>query len=151
MAAVDPVAKRGDLLPLKQIVQLVEDDLLAVERLVAEQISSDVRLVGEVGRYLQQGGGKRIRPALLLLACRLLGHRSERAVLLGAVVEFIHTATLLHDDIIDEATTRRGRKPAPTTAGATTSRCCWATSSTPSRWAWPCPRTTCPCCACSPR
>ena len=112
MAAVDPVAKRGDILPLKQIVQLVEEDLLAVERLVAEQISSDVRLVGEVGRYVQQGGGKRIRPALLLLACRLLGHRSERAVLLGAVVEFIHTATLLHDDIIDEATTRRGRASA---------------------------------------
>ena len=67
------------------------------------------RLVDEVGRYVQQGGGKRIRPALLLLACRLLGHRGDRAVLLASVVEFIHTATLLHDDIIDEATTRRGR------------------------------------------
>jgi len=109
---VDPVTPRGDLTPLKLIVQLVEEDLLAVEKLVAEQISSDVRLVNEVGRYVQQGGGKRIRPALLLLACRLLGHRSERAVLLASVVEFIHTATLLHDDIIDEATTRRGRASA---------------------------------------
>ena len=103
---------RGDLTPLKLIVQLVEEDLLAVEKLVAQQISSDVRLVNEVGKYVQQGGGKRIRPALLLLACRLLGHRSERAVLLASVVEFIHTATLLHDDIIDEATTRRGRASA---------------------------------------
>jgi len=109
---VDPVTTRGDLTPLKLIVQLVEEDLLAVEKLVAQQISSDVRLVNEVGKYVQQGGGKRIRPALLLLACRLLGHRSERAVLLASVVEFIHTATLLHDDIIDEATTRRGRASA---------------------------------------
>jgi octaprenyl-diphosphate synthase len=59
---------------------------------------------------VRDGGGKRIRPALLLLAGRLCGHRSERAVMLGAVVEFIHTATLLHDDIIDDATTRRGRQ-----------------------------------------
>ena len=71
---------------------------------------SDVRLVGEIGRYIRDGGGKRIRPALLLLACRLCGYRGERAVLLASVVEFIHTATLLHDDIIDEATVRRGRR-----------------------------------------
>jgi octaprenyl-diphosphate synthase len=78
--------------------------------LFAEQVRSDVRLVGEIGRYVQEGGGKRIRPALLLLACRLCGHRSDRAILLASVVEFIHTATLLHDDIIDEATVRRGRR-----------------------------------------
>ena len=101
---------RGDLTPLKLIVQLVEEDLLAVEKLVAEQISSDVRLVNEVGRYVQQGGGKRVRPALLLLASRLCGYRGERAVTLASTVEFIHTASLLHDDIIDEATTRRGRQ-----------------------------------------
>jgi octaprenyl-diphosphate synthase len=62
-----------------------------------------------MGRYIQDAGGKRIRPALLLLASRLCGHRSERAILLASVVEFIHTATLLHDDIIDGATLRRGR------------------------------------------
>ena len=67
-------------------------------------------LVGEIGRYIRDGGGKRIRPALLLLPCRLCGYRGERAILLAAVVEFIHTATLLHDDIIDEATVRRGRR-----------------------------------------
>jgi octaprenyl-diphosphate synthase len=95
---------------LKEIVQLVEEDLAQVEELFAEQFRSDVPLVGEIGRYIRDGGGKRIRPALLLLACRLCGHRSERAILLASVVEFIHTATLLHDDIIDEATVRRGRR-----------------------------------------
>jgi octaprenyl-diphosphate synthase len=95
---------------LKEIVQLVEEDLGRVEELFAEQFRSDVSLVGEIGRYIRDGGGKRIRPALLLLACRLCGHRSDRAILLASVVEFIHTATLLHDDIIDEATVRRGRR-----------------------------------------
>jgi octaprenyl-diphosphate synthase len=95
---------------LKEILALVEDDLGKVEELFAEQVRSDVRLVGEIGTYIQQGGGKRIRPALLLLACRMCGYRGDRAILLAAVVEFIHTATLLHDDIIDEATTRRGRR-----------------------------------------
>jgi octaprenyl-diphosphate synthase len=88
----------------------VEDDLARVEALFQEQVLSDVGLVAEIGRYIQQGGGKRIRPALLLLGSRLCGHRGDRGVLLAAVVEFIHTATLLHDDIIDEATVRRGRR-----------------------------------------
>src|SRR5262245_31691482 len=95
---------------LREIVQLVEDDLARVEAFFEEQCRSDVRLVGDIARYIREGGGKRIRPALLLLACRLAGYRGERAVLLGSVVEFIHTATLLHDDIIDQATVRRGRR-----------------------------------------
>jgi octaprenyl-diphosphate synthase len=95
---------------LREIVALVEDDLARVEELFAEQVRSDVKLVGEIGRYVQEGGGKRIRPALLLLGCRLCGYRGDRAILLASVVEFIHTATLLHDDIIDEATVRRGRR-----------------------------------------
>jgi octaprenyl-diphosphate synthase len=95
---------------LKEIVALVEDDLARVELLFEEQVKSDVRLLAEIGRYVQQGGGKRVRPALLLLACRLAGYRGDRAILLASVVEFIHTATLLHDDIIDEATVRRGRR-----------------------------------------
>ena len=109
MAAVDPLNGRG-VADLKDIVQLVEDDLARVEELFQEQVRSDVRLVSEIGRYIQEGGGKRIRPALLLLACRLCGYRGNRAILLASVVEFIHTATLLHDDIIDEATVRRGRR-----------------------------------------
>jgi octaprenyl-diphosphate synthase len=108
VAAVNPLGR--SVLGLKEIVQLVEDDLARVEALFAEQIRSDVRLVSEIGRYVQEGGGKRVRPALLLLASRMCGYRGDRAVLLAATVEFIHAATLLHDDIIDEATTRRGRR-----------------------------------------
>ena len=109
MTAVEPGSGR-QVADLKEIVALVGDDLVKVEALFEEQCRSDVRLVGEIGRYIQEGGGKRIRPALLLLACRLCGYRGERAILLASVVEFIHTATLLHDDIIDEATVRRGRR-----------------------------------------
>jgi octaprenyl-diphosphate synthase len=109
VAAVDPLGGRS-VADLKDVVHLVEDDLVRVEELFEAQFQSDVGLVGEIGRYIREGGGKRIRPALLLLACRLCGYRGERAILLASVVEFIHTATLLHDDIIDEAATRRGRR-----------------------------------------
>ena len=109
MAAVNPLGRR-DVLDLKDIVRLVEDDLAKVEAVFSEQVRSDVRLVGEIARYVQEGGGKRVRPALLLLASRLCGYRGERAIVLASTVEFIHTASLLHDDIIDEATTRRGRR-----------------------------------------
>jgi octaprenyl-diphosphate synthase len=98
------------VLGLRDIVRLVEDDLGKVEEVFRSQVRSDVPLVGEIGRYVQEGGGKRVRPALLLLASRLSGFRGERAVTLASTVEFIHTASLLHDDIIDEATTRRGRR-----------------------------------------
>jgi octaprenyl-diphosphate synthase len=109
LAALNPLGGRS-VAGLKEIVSLVEDDLVKVEELFEAQFRSDVGLVGEIGRYIRDGGGKRIRPALLLLACRACGYRGERAILLASVVEFIHTATLLHDDIIDEATTRRGKR-----------------------------------------
>jgi len=110
VAAVDPIGAGRTLFDLKDVVGLVHDDLEKVEALFEEQFRSDVGLVGEIGRYIREGGGKRIRPALLLLGSRLCGYRGERAILLASVVEFIHTATLLHNDIIDEATVRRGRK-----------------------------------------
>jgi octaprenyl-diphosphate synthase len=106
--ALDPVGGKS-VADLKEIVALVEDDLVRVEELFEQQVQSDVRLLAEIGGYVREGGGKRVRPALLLLACRLAGYRGDRAILLASVVEFIHTATLLHDDIIDEATVRRGR------------------------------------------
>jgi octaprenyl-diphosphate synthase len=109
VASVDPVG-RPRTLDLQDIVRLVGDDLVRVEALFAEQARSDVHLVSEIGRYIREGGGKRVRPALLLLAGRLCGCRGERAIVLAATVEFIHAATLLHDDIIDEATVRRGRR-----------------------------------------
>ncbi len=108
MATAQP--SRKTLVPLKDILGLVQDDLDRVEELFDQQCRSDVRLVAEIGRYIREGGGKRIRPALLLLAGRASGHHGERAIVLAAVVEFIHTATLLHDDIIDQADVRRGRR-----------------------------------------
>jgi octaprenyl-diphosphate synthase len=109
LTAADPVERRS-VAGLKEIVALVEDDLAKVEEIFEQQVRSDVKLVAEIARYIQEGGGKRIRPALLLLGARLCGYRGERSILLASVVEFIHTATLLHDDIIDEATVRRGRR-----------------------------------------
>jgi octaprenyl-diphosphate synthase len=95
---------------LKGILRLVEADLARVEELLSERSSSDVKLLAETARYIHGGGGKRIRPGLLLLSAGLCGGAGERAALLAAVVEFIHTATLLHDDIIDGAALRRGRR-----------------------------------------
>ncbi|MBH1966017.1 MAG: polyprenyl synthetase family protein [Comamonadaceae bacterium] len=83
-----------------------------VDATIARRLDSGVPLVGEVARYIISAGGKRLRPVLLLLMCGALGCRSEQRFNLAAVVEFIHTATLLHDDVVDESTLRRGRSTA---------------------------------------
>jgi octaprenyl-diphosphate synthase len=95
----------------------LHDDLLAIEAEFGHDTVSDVSAITEIGEYLREGGGKRIRPALLLLAAKLFNYQGAGAVRLGAVVEIIHTATLVHDDIIDEAQTRRGRPAANTRWG----------------------------------
>lgn len=94
---------------LAQIFEPVREELARVEREFARHLESRVELIPEMGRYVQMSGGKRVRPAVLLMAARLCGYTGDRAVLNAAVVEFIHTATLVHDDIIDDAETRRGR------------------------------------------
>ncbi len=99
------------------VFELLRDDLSAIEREFGRDTVSDVRAITEIGEYLRGGGGKRIRPALLLLSAKLLGYEGRGAIRLGAVVEIIHTATLVHDDIIDEAETRRGRPAANTQWG----------------------------------
>jgi octaprenyl-diphosphate synthase len=101
----------------KEIFELLRDDLAAIEREFGRDTVSQVRVITEIGEYLRAGGGKRIRPALLLLSSRLFGKNGRGAIRLGAVVEIIHTATLVHDDIIDEAQTRRGRAAANTQWG----------------------------------
>ena len=83
-----------------------------MDAVIERRLSSDVPLVGQVSRYIVAAGGKRLRPALLLLMCGVLDCRSEQRYNLAAVVEFIHTATLLHDDVVDESTLRRGRATA---------------------------------------
>ena len=101
----------------KEIFELLHDDLLAIEAEFGRDTVSEVSAITEIGEYLRGGGGKRIRPALLLLSSKLFPHKGRGAVRLGAVVEIIHTATLVHDDIIDEAQTRRGRPAANTRWG----------------------------------
>jgi octaprenyl-diphosphate synthase len=96
----------------KGIFDLVRDDLALVEREIAAQNSAAIEPVCEISSYLREGGGKRLRPALLLLAAGASGYRGESAIRLGAVVEMIHSATLIHDDVIDGADTRRGRPSA---------------------------------------
>ncbi|HEV2177870.1 MAG TPA: polyprenyl synthetase family protein [Terriglobia bacterium] len=91
------------------LFDLVRADLLKVEEEFCQQSVSSVRPITEIGQYLQGGGGKRLRPALVLLSSKLCGYEGQAAVRLGSVVELIHTATLVHDDIIDEAEMRRGR------------------------------------------
>jgi octaprenyl-diphosphate synthase len=80
-------------------------------------VQSQVALIPTIGNYIQDGGGKRIRPAVLLMAARMAGYTGEAAVLYASVIEFIHTATLVHDDIIDESELRRGREAVHTRWG----------------------------------
>ena len=101
----------------KEFFELLREDLSAIEREFGRDTVSGVEAITEIGEYLRGGGGKRIRPALLLLSAKLFDYQGRGAVRLGAVVEIIHTATLVHDDIIDEAEIRRGRPAANTQWG----------------------------------
>ena len=100
-----------------EVIDLLRDDLAAIEREFAQQSDSPVALITDIAQYLIAGGGKRIRPLLLLLSAKALGCTTHSRIRLGAVVEMLHTATLVHDDIIDEADTRRGRPSSNTTWG----------------------------------
>lgn len=101
----------------KEIFAMLSEDLAAIEREFGRDTVSGAAAITEIGEYLRNGGGKRLRPALLLLSAKLFDYEGRGAVRLGAVVEIIHTATLVHDDIIDEAETRRGRPAANTQWG----------------------------------
>lgn len=101
--------KAGGSLAAHEIFELVQEDLLRVEREISLEWVASVDAITTIGRYLQASGGKRLRPMMVLLASKLVGNGGESAIRLGAVVEMIHTATLVHDDVIDDAQTRRGR------------------------------------------
>jgi octaprenyl-diphosphate synthase len=121
---LNPIAQKPSAAALAQLFGPIRDDLHAVEREFARQIQSQVAVIPTIGNYIQDGGGKRIRPAVLLMAARMAGYTGDpaaasgsRAVLYASVIEFIHTATLVHDDIIDESQLRRGREAVHTRWG----------------------------------
>lgn len=102
---------------LRALLAPIAADMAAVDAVIRARLSSDVALINTVADYIIAAGGKRLRPAVVLMVARALGYRGEMHVLLAAVIEFIHTATLLHDDVVDESDLRRGRSTANATFG----------------------------------
>jgi octaprenyl-diphosphate synthase len=97
---------------IKNIQALTQNDMTAVNNLIYSQINSDVALINQLGVYIVNAGGKRMRPMLTVLAARAFGYQGEEHISIAAIIEFIHTATLLHDDVVDESNMRRGRETA---------------------------------------
>lgn len=99
-------------LSLEQILTLVKADMQAVDQAILAQLNSDVVLINQLWHYIISGGGKRIRPLIAVLAANTVGYKGQEHITCAAFVEFIHTATLLHDDVVDESDMRRGRETA---------------------------------------
>lgn len=108
-------------MPLELIRSLVGEDLAATDQFIISQLESNIPLIREVIEYVLTCGGKRIRPLILLLSARALAHKGQKHLDLAAVIELIHTATLLHDDVVDSSTLRRGHKTANLIWGSNTS------------------------------
>lgn len=98
--------------PIPNPLALIADDMQAVDSVIAQRLTTSVPLIGQISQYIIAAGGKRLRPALLLMVSNALGEQRPTKHTLAAVVELIHTATLLHDDVVDESTLRRGRPTA---------------------------------------
>ncbi|MCG8044518.1 MAG: polyprenyl synthetase family protein [Candidatus Thiodiazotropha endolucinida] len=99
------------------IRELISDDMDAVDKMIIQQLKSDVVLINRIGGYIVHSGGKRLRPMIVLLAARACGYVGGRHIDLAAIIEFIHTATLLHDDVVDGSDLRRNRETANTVWG----------------------------------
>ena len=97
---------------IEDIIALVQTDFLATNRVILSELESKVPLISEIGNYLVNNGGKRLRPLLVLLSAKALNYIGDQQVLVAAIIEFIHSATLLHDDVVDESDLRRGRPSA---------------------------------------
>lgn len=100
------------LITLDSINELITSDMLKVNYVINQQLTSDVTLINQLGNYIIHSGGKRLRPMLLILCARALGYCGEKHITAAAFIEFIHTATLLHDDVVDESSLRRGKATA---------------------------------------
>ncbi|MDT4332125.1 octaprenyl diphosphate synthase [Methylomonas sp. MS20] len=111
MIATDSAPTSGAI-DFDSIKNLTSEESQAVDRLILQELSSDVVLINQIGHYIIGNGGKRLRPMLLLLAAKALGEVGDHHLTLAAVIEFIHTATLLHDDVVDESAMRRGKESA---------------------------------------
>lgn len=105
-------ATESTTIDFESIKKLTASESSAVDQLILNELSSDVVLINQIGHYIISNGGKRLRPMLLLLASKALGEVTHNHLILAAVIEFIHTATLLHDDVVDESELRRGRESA---------------------------------------
>jgi octaprenyl-diphosphate synthase len=101
--------KTTDSVNFDDVAALVSDDIEAVDRLIIKSLDSDVPLVSKVSEYIVMSGGKRLRPLIVLLAARALGYEGDQHISAAAIIEFIHTATLLHDDVVDSSERRRGK------------------------------------------
>lgn len=108
----EPLRKDNHFMTLDQVRDLTTGDMQDVDRLIHERLSSDVQLINQLGHYIVNSGGKRLRPLLVLLAAHACGYSGRHHLNLAAIVEFIHTATLLHDDVVDASELRRGRETA---------------------------------------
>lgn len=97
---------------LNDIRQLILADITATDQLILDRLASDVLLINQIGHYIINNGGKRLRPLIVLLSARACDYQGEHHLTMAAVIEFIHTSTLLHDDVVDESDTRRGKKTA---------------------------------------
>ncbi len=97
---------------IQSIYTLIEDDMSAVDAMIQSRLQSDVVLINQLGHYIINSGGKRLRPALAILCARACGYKQAQHINLATIIEFIHTATLLHDDVVDNSDMRRGRETA---------------------------------------
>src|SRR6201985_93808 len=107
-----PAASHDAIMEFSDVQALAAPGMARVNALIRARLASDVVLINQIAEHIIGGGGKRLRPMLVLLAAQAAGYRGTNEALLAAIVEFIHTATLLHDDVVDESDLRRGRKTA---------------------------------------
>lgn len=108
----ESVVASGPVLDIQAIKELVAADMQRVNQLIHQNLHTDVSLIDQLSHHIVNSGGKRLRPALLLLICRHFGYSGDQQINLAAIIEFIHTATLLHDDVVDDSKLRRGQETA---------------------------------------
>ena len=112
MSEVDPIKQSEQQPSFDDVMALCQPDMRAVDQVIQQRLSSDVALVNQLSHYIINSGGKRLRPLLVLLSANSYGYQGDTHHLLAAIIEFIHTATLLHDDVVDESELRRGNETA---------------------------------------